>query len=534
MRRVLLALLLALAGCNANRAGPEITIPPQPTSVRVTPPGTESAGCAADIASFRALQTLFGQNLGSGKASMTRSMAYAFVNCNVLGGFANFPQFRVVLIPYGVNNFGPNQEAINAIKLLRSDMLVSCYPGGDSTNEATLLAFTQLISGKDRDLQGQFGSFITLGSIDPLLTQELYNYNTQYIMVAALPDTNTAALSVTGTTVTGSPVVTAVTALTLTPTGDTTLGSNVIANVSSVAGVYPGATISGTGIPASSIIEIVGTNSLTISQNATASHVTETLTIVNAPSTSGIYEGAKITGAGIPSGTTVLSFTQTTITLSQNATASATVSIAIQNVVSQNSEIVASAFAAGVMSSAFPYVPMNQIVVGGLVKPQKSTDWISIDPNGDSEQALMAGLSPLMINADGTVRYLRTRTTWTLNGTAPVTAYFDWQDLVTINDFREDVYYITQNPPFNNNPGGTKASLLTSQLLLNEVIREAQFFEDQGAFQGVQTLAPQFQVQPSITSRGRFDIYIPVNVVPGLMVIAGNIQAVSTIGNFTL
>ena len=43
MRLVLLALLLALAGCNANRAGPEITIPPQPTSIRVTPPGAESA-----------------------------------------------------------------------------------------------------------------------------------------------------------------------------------------------------------------------------------------------------------------------------------------------------------------------------------------------------------------------------------------------------------------------------------------------------------------------------------------------------------
>ena len=52
-----LALSLALAGCNANRAGPEVTIPPLPpqTSVRVTqlPQG---GGCAADIARFRAIQ----------------------------------------------------------------------------------------------------------------------------------------------------------------------------------------------------------------------------------------------------------------------------------------------------------------------------------------------------------------------------------------------------------------------------------------------------------------------------------------------
>jgi hypothetical protein len=56
MRLVFLALLMALAGCNANRAGPEITIPPPPTSVRVTSPGPENPNCAADIASFRALQ----------------------------------------------------------------------------------------------------------------------------------------------------------------------------------------------------------------------------------------------------------------------------------------------------------------------------------------------------------------------------------------------------------------------------------------------------------------------------------------------
>ncbi len=56
-----LALLLALAGCNANRASPEVMIPPLPpqTSLRVTPPGAQlpqGGGCAADIARFRAIQ----------------------------------------------------------------------------------------------------------------------------------------------------------------------------------------------------------------------------------------------------------------------------------------------------------------------------------------------------------------------------------------------------------------------------------------------------------------------------------------------
>ncbi len=52
----------------------------------------------------------------------------------------------------------------------------------------------------------------------------------------------------------------------------------------------------------------------------------------------------------------------------------------------------------------------------------------------------------------------------------------------------------------------------------------------------MKTLAPQFLVQPSLTSRGRFDFKIPVNVLPGLFVIAGNIQGVSgpSFGDFTL
>jgi hypothetical protein len=58
MRRAFAPLLalLALSSCNANRAGPEITIPPPPTSVRVTPAASENPNCAADIASFRKLQ----------------------------------------------------------------------------------------------------------------------------------------------------------------------------------------------------------------------------------------------------------------------------------------------------------------------------------------------------------------------------------------------------------------------------------------------------------------------------------------------
>lgn len=66
---------------------------------------------------------------------------------------------------------------------------------------------------------------------------------------------------------------------TVTPTGTTTSGSSVITAVSSVTGVSPGMTITGGGIPAGAYVVLVGTTTLTISVSATANNTAETLTI---------------------------------------------------------------------------------------------------------------------------------------------------------------------------------------------------------------------------------------------------------------
>ena len=456
----------------------EITFAAQPiaTGTKITTLFGHKAASGATALDYTAYQVVNVGDPASAKAevdalagagSQIGKMAYAFVKANSAVSTArNFPQFRVVLLPNAELHFGPSGEALTAVQGLRSDMLVSCYPAGDSVNLATLLAFAELISGIDRDLQGQFGTFISVASIDTLANQELYEINNRQVIVHSMPDSNTAA--VVGVTAT------------------TTTASNVLTAATSTAGIYPGAQISGTGIP---------------------------------------------------SNTTVESVNLTTITISNAATATATlVALTIQNVVSQASEIIASACAAVMMQLAFPYNPLHGVVIGGLIPPQILADRISINPNGASEAALVAGLSPLYTQAGGTVAFIRTRTTYNLlpDNVSPATAYFDWQDLVLLYDFREDCYLITQNPPFNNNPGGSKASKTIAGFLKDEILREAQSYEDNGAFQGVKTLAPQFIVQPSTTSRGRFDFFIPVNVIPGLMVIAGNIQAVSGLSDFTL
>ena len=403
----------------------------------------------------------------AGVDSQIGKMAYAFVAANSQVSVSrNFPSFRVVLLPHAELHFGPAQEAINAVKFLRNDMLISCYPASDTTNLGTLVTLAQLMSGIDRDLQGQFGSFVSVASIDALVTQVAYAINKREVIVHSLPDTNTAA--VTGVT------------------ADTTTGSNILTNVSSVAGIYQGAQVSATGIPAGSVVESFNATTITISNAATATAATESLTI--------------------------------------------------QNVISQASEIVAAACSAVMMQSAFPYNPVQGLTVGGLIPPRKYSDRIDINPQGASEQALVAGLSPLYVQAGGTVGMLRSITTYNLlpDNVTAATSYIDWQDIVTLYDFREVCYQITQNPPFNNNPGGSKASLTIADLLKDEILREAQAFEDLGAFQGVQTLAKQFQVAPSTTMRGRLDFKIPVNVVPGLFVIAGNINAITGLGDFTL
>lgn len=66
---------------------------------------------------------------------------------------------------------------------------------------------------------------------------------------------------------------------TVTPTGNVVSGNPIINTVSSVSGVSPGMTISGTGIPAGSVILYVGTTTITISKNPTATNTGVTLTI---------------------------------------------------------------------------------------------------------------------------------------------------------------------------------------------------------------------------------------------------------------
>ena len=99
--------------------------------------------------------------------------------------------------------------------------------------------------------------------------------------------------------------------------------------------------ISGTGIPSgTTVVSVDSGTSLTISQNATADGTNITATFVNQTvartvtmdDTSSVVPGSSIAGAGIPSGTTVVSVDSgTSLTISQNATADSTNITAVFN-----------------------------------------------------------------------------------------------------------------------------------------------------------------------------------------------------------
>jgi hypothetical protein len=133
--------------------------------------------------------------------------------------------------------------------------------------------------------------------------------------------------------------------------GTLTTGSASVTGTSGTTGLVAGASVNGTGIPSGTTILAVDSSTvITLSANATSTGsanltatdlqntgtagLTGTLTsgspsVTGISSTAGLVVGESITGAGIPSGTTILSVSSSaaTITLSANATVSGSQSL---------------------------------------------------------------------------------------------------------------------------------------------------------------------------------------------------------------
>lgn len=180
--------------------------------------------------------------------------------------------------------------------------------------------------------------------------------------------------------------------------------------------------------------------------------------------------------------------------------------------------------AARMASNGIPFNPLDDESLVGEAAPVSEADWLTVGAGLESETVLAKGWTPLWVKPNLEVAFVRTvtgRISTDGTGDAPVTAYYDVQDFQTLYMWRKTIYTRFSQPDFKKR----KASEGAAIDIKSEAIRLATTFEDQGMFQAVSKLARKFQVERNASDRHRFDLLTPVNVIPGLHVIATNVKA---------
>jgi len=185
---------------------------------------------------------------------------------------------------------------------------------------------------------------------------------------------------------------------------------------------------------------------------------------------------------------------------------------------------VAAAAAARMASNGVPYNPLDDVSIPGIPAPKKVEDWPSVGAGLESEACLQQGWTPLFVKPNEEVAFVRTvtgRLSADGTGTPVVTAYYDVQDFQVLYFWRKTLFTRFSQPDFKR----TKASEDVGLNIKAEAIRLAVQFETQNMFQAVQQLAKKFLLKRNVSDRHRFDLKTPVNVIPGLHVIATNVEA---------
>lgn len=183
----------------------------------------------------------------------------------------------------------------------------------------------------------------------------------------------------------------------------------------------------------------------------------------------------------------------------------------------------AAAAAAVMAANSVPFNPLDSVNVPFMAAPASLSDWPSVGAGLESETCLNQGWTPLYVKPSGDVAFVRTVTGRITTGDSvtKVTAYYDVQDFSVLYFWRK-----TQFTRFNQDDWKRrKAGQAEAKDYKAELIRLATLFQDQNMFQAVDQLAKQFKVERNVSDRHRFDSFTPVNVIPGLHVLANNTQA---------
>lgn len=191
---------------------------------------------------------------------------------------------------------------------------------------------------------------------------------------------------------------------------------------------------------------------------------------------------------------------------------------------------VAAAYAAVLAGNITPFVPVDNYVIGGIEAPAQ-VDRISVGAGLQSEIALGKGWSPLKTKPNEEVSIVRSVTSRvTVDGVVQAGSYYDVQDFQVLYFWRKTVFTRLNQPDLKN----VKASIETAKVIKSELIRLASLFEENQMFQAVSKLAKDFTVVRSQSDRHRFDVVTPVNVIPGLHVVATTVKATTLYDTITV
>ena len=215
------------------------------------------------------------------------------------------------------------------------------------------------------------GSGAAVTSVTPnsgVLTVKGNTSNGSFTILSVSPTTGLAVgQAITGTGVAANTIITAINgstltvsvpasangtgvSLTVTSAGTPVKGSNVFGVAGTIPGVAIGQPVTGTNVPANSYITQISANSITLSQAASGS---STVTpsgyttsgnkqISGVSSVNSVVPGASITGTNIPSGTTVVGVDPVASTITISASASGTSTVKPTGVVTAGSSQVTS------------------------------------------------------------------------------------------------------------------------------------------------------------------------------------------------
>lgn len=174
---------------------------------------------------------------------------------------------------------------------------------------------------------------------------------------------------------------------------------------------------------------------------------------------------------------------------------------------------VTAAYAAVVAANGIPFLPLNDIVVGGLQAPENTTDYHSEGDTGSAALGLDSGLTPLMVSSKGEIQICRSITSRRVETANPDKAYFDIQDWQVLYYLWKLIYTTSREIRYKN----AKATDAKIQALLSEIIGHCKTLEASPyeMLHRVDQLMSSFSWRRSDLSRGGAIYEIPANVVPG-------------------